>query len=97
MLSIFGARGELHDLTKARQTSALTRALGHGRDANSMDMAGRTALHVAVDKGYSAEASLLLQHGANVNVADKVCAMLSFNTCNNCTYRPGQRRYIWLS
>lgn len=73
MLSLFGARGELHDLTKARQTSALTRALRHhGNNPNSLDVAGKTALHVAVDQGYSAEAGLLLQHGANVNVADKV-------------------------
>lgn len=73
MLSLFGGRGELHDLTKARQTSALTRALTRANgNPNSLDVAGRTALHVAVDQGYGAEASLLLQHGANASAADKV-------------------------
>ena len=34
---------------------------------------GKTALHVAVEKGHEAIATILLQNQADVNAADKVC------------------------
>ncbi len=64
-------RFALHWVTGKRDAEQLCRLLvSHGADANAMDMAGQTALHVAASEGHLKAVTVLLSLGADPNLKD---------------------------
>ena len=51
----------------------LEELLLHGADPNSRDVAGCTALHIAVGRTCVKSVEILIQNGANVNIKDSSC------------------------
>jgi hypothetical protein len=56
---------------ESRVLEAAAAALSLGSDANAVNPAGDTALHIASAQGYDTVVRLLAEHGADLNVRNK--------------------------